>query len=96
MGAKNYRSAKNRMIAWNVFGILDLIVAVGCGFLSSPSPFQMLATENPNRLITVLPLVLVPVLAVPLSILLHIVSLKQLNEKTEKANIPANDIFVAA
>ncbi len=67
--------------AWNWFGLADLISAVTTGFLTSPSPLQRLAFDLPNRLITAFPLVLVPVLLVPLSILLHLASLKKLQQE---------------
>lgn len=92
--ATNRRSGKNSVIAWNVFGILDLVVAVACGFLTSPSPLQSLAMQNPNRLVTAFPLVLVPVFAVPLSILLHIASLKRLKTRTQTADVRGNESFV--
>ena len=60
---------------WNAFGIADLAVAVGTGFMSSPSSLQVAAFELPNQMITDFPLALVPVFAVPLSILLHLASL---------------------
>ena len=63
---------------WNLFGIADLIVAVSTGFLTSPSPLQLFAFDNPNELPTVFPLVLVPVYLVPLSIVLHLASLTKL------------------
>jgi hypothetical protein len=63
---------------WNLFDIADLIVAVTTGFLTSPSPLQLFAFDNPNELPTVFPLVLVPVYLVPLSILLHLASLTKL------------------
>ena len=63
---------------WNVLGILDLVVAVTTGFLTSPSPIQMLALETPNVLISAFPLVMIPVFAVPVSILLHLASLTKL------------------
>jgi hypothetical protein len=75
---KGYRWSCVAAASWNVFGILDLAVAVGTGFLSSPGPFQALALESPNRLITAFPLVLVPLVAVPLSVLLHLAALKRL------------------
>ncbi|MGH9257087.1 MAG: TolC family protein [Vicinamibacterales bacterium] len=62
---------------WNVAGIADLVIAVGTGFLSSPGPLQMLALDNPNYLVTAFPFVLVPLFAVPLSILLHLAALKR-------------------
>jgi hypothetical protein len=64
--------------AWNFFGIADLVVAVTTGFLSSPSPLQMLSFDAPNQLITAFPLVMIPVFLVPLSILLHLASLRKL------------------
>ncbi|HEU0017126.1 MAG TPA: hypothetical protein VFQ31_02025, partial [Methyloceanibacter sp.] len=44
--------AKNgdMVAAWNVFGILDLVVAVATGFATSPSPFQFAEFEQPNVL----------------------------------------------
>ena len=74
------------MLSWNIAGILDLVVAVATGFLSSPGPFQALALENPNILITAFPLVLVPVFAVPLSILLHLATLKRLKAVLGRAS----------
>ena len=56
---------------WNAFGIADLVVAVTTGFLSSPGVTQLLALDAPNRLITAYPLALVPLYAVPVSLILH-------------------------
>ena len=66
--------------AWNLLGIADLVVAVTTGFLSSPSPFQMLAFDRPNELISAFPLAMIPVFLVPLSILLHFASLHKLRQ----------------
>jgi hypothetical protein len=57
---------------------VDLVVAVTTGFLSSPSPIQKFAFDNPNTLITAFPLVMIPVFLVPLAILLHLASLTEL------------------
>jgi hypothetical protein len=66
--------------AWNVFGLLDLVVAVTTGFLTSPSPLQMLSLAAPNELITGFPLVMIPVFAVPVAVLLHLASLLKLRQ----------------
>lgn len=66
--------------AWNLFGLVDLIVAVTLGLLTSPSPLQMLSFEAPNELISAFPLVMIPVFLVPLSILLHLASLEKLRQ----------------
>jgi hypothetical protein len=65
-------------LAWNVAGISDLVVAVALGALTSPSPFHPVALGHPNPLISRLPFVLIPVFAVPLSILLHLLALRGL------------------
>lgn len=81
--ARNPNSAAGLVRAWNWFGIVDLIVAVGTGFLTSPSPLQMLSFDAPNDLISAFPLVMVPVFLVPLSILLHLASLKKLRRAND-------------
>ncbi len=63
---------------WNLLGLTDLVVAVGTGFLSSPSPIQLFSFAAPNVLIGAYPLVMIPVYAVPLSIVLHAASLTKL------------------
>lgn len=68
--------------AWNVFGILDLVVAVTTGFVTAPSLFQPIEVQPNSDLMTVLPMVLIPVYLVPLSILLHIASLAKLHRAT--------------
>lgn len=65
---------------WNLFGLVDLIVAVTLGLLTSPSPLQRLSLDAPNELISAFPLVMVPVFLVPLSVLLHLASLKKLRQ----------------
>jgi hypothetical protein len=69
---------------WNAFGIGDLVVAVATGFLSSPSALQVTSFDLPNTMIADFPLALVPVFAVPLSILLHFASLAKV--RSEQGN----------
>lgn len=71
---------------WNWLGIADLVVAVTTGFLTSPSPIQLLALDSPNRLISAFPLVTIPVFLVPMSILFHFASLKKLREEESAAS----------
>jgi hypothetical protein len=84
--ARGVRGRETLVRAWNVFGLLDLVVAIGTGFLTAPSPFQMLSFEAPNELITAFPLVMVPVFAVPLSMLLRAASLIKLGRVAVVAN----------
>ena len=65
-------------ILWNVLGIADLVVAVTMGVTTTPGPLHLFALDNPNVAIIMLPLVLVPIIAVPFSILLHLIGLHRL------------------
>ena len=75
---QGYAWSQRAAIFWNVAGVVDLAVAIGTGFLSSPGPLHVLAADNPNHLITAFPLALVPLFAVPLSVVLHLAALKRL------------------
>jgi hypothetical protein len=76
--AQRKTSGRTLAIIWNWVGIIDLFVAVTCGFLSSPGPFQLLAHDAPNTLIGAFPLVLIPTIAVPFSLILHGIGLRRL------------------
>jgi hypothetical protein len=69
--------ARNRAagVAWNILGLLDLANAITLGFLTGA--------------ISGYPLVLIPAFVVPLSILLHSVSLRQLRRLARSAADPA-------
>jgi hypothetical protein len=70
-------------VRWNLAGIADLVVAVTLGALTSPTPLWPEALGQANPLISRLPLVLIPVFAVPLSALLHAVALRRLAPVSE-------------
>jgi len=70
--------ARKSAIWWNVIGIADLVIAVTMGVTTTPGPFHLFALDNPNYAIIMMPLVLVPVIAVPFSILLHFIGLHRL------------------
>lgn len=78
--ARNPKRSARRARLWNLLGIADLVIAVTLGFLTSPSPLQMFAFDRPSGLIAMFPLSLIPVFAVPLSILLHFASLQKLRQ----------------
>jgi hypothetical protein len=84
--ARRARGSAGLVRAWNLLGISDLVVAVTIGFLTSPSRFQLLSFERPNELIGAFPLVLIPVFAVPLSVLLHLASLYKLRTEVGDRN----------
>jgi hypothetical protein len=87
--ARSPEGASRSVRFWNLLGITDLVVAVGLGFVTSPSPFQLAAFDHPNQLIGMFPLVLIPVFAVPLSILLHLASLQKLRQDQAQRYKPA-------
>jgi hypothetical protein len=84
-----YKSKCDSLVTlWNYFGLVDLAVALATGFLSAPSRFQIFSLDAPNLMIGSFPLVMIPIYAVPLSILLHLVSLtKQRQSYTSRLAI---------
>jgi hypothetical protein len=81
------RNAGNDQLVtlWNWFGISDLLVALATGFLSAPSRFQMFSLDAPDFLIGSFPLVMIPIFAVPLSIVLHLASLTKMSPALRSA-----------
>jgi hypothetical protein len=70
------RGSGRRLAVWfNVFGLVDLINAVTLGVLFGLGVF---AVEPAPQALAFLPLALVPTLAVPVAITLHVVSLRRL------------------
>jgi hypothetical protein len=69
---------RRRAIIFNLFGMADLVVAVGLGIMTSPGPAQVLYTTPTSELATRFPLALVPTFLVPLAFVLHVISLWQL------------------
>jgi hypothetical protein len=69
-------AASKSFVSWNLLGILDLVVAVGMGGLTSMLPSHVTGgvTMGP---ITQLPLALVPGFLVPLFVMLHLTALIQ-------------------
>jgi hypothetical protein len=61
-------------VLFNVLGILDLIVAGSIGFLL----FRVVEVTPSTAPLFMLPLALIPTVAVPLALVLHIVSLRRL------------------
>ena len=79
--------------AWNIFGLIDLAIAVSAGFITAPSP--LFTYEPANTLISIFPLVLIPTFLVPISVLLHFASLAKLR-KTERAKRDADNMALAS
>ena len=82
-GAENGRRAA---MAWNIFGLLDFAVAITMGTLSNPGPLQILGLDIPASFAGTFPTVLIPVFAVPSSILLHALSIRQLRRIARRSD----------
>jgi hypothetical protein len=76
--ASRNSNAVRGAVAWNIFGLVDFTVAVGIGLVTAPGPFQLIKPSVPNTGLGLYPTVLIPAFAVPSSILLHVLSLRQL------------------
>ena len=74
-------------IAWNIFGLLDFTIAVGIGLITAPGPFQLIKPSIPNTGLGLYPNVLIPAFAVPSSILLHVLSLRQLRRASRRGHM---------
>jgi hypothetical protein len=68
-------------IAWNIFGLADLAVAITLGLITSPGSFQLIVPNVQSIGAGAYPNVLTPAFVVPSSILLHALSLRQLRRR---------------
>ena len=82
-GAAGGRAAAT---AWNVFGLVDFAIAIGIGVLSAPGPLQLIVPDRSNVQLGSFPTVMIPAFAVPSSILLHALSLRQLRRLAHRAS----------
>ena len=81
---------RRRAVIFNLFGMADLVVAVGLGVVTSPGPAQAFHTTPTSEMVTRFPLALVPSFLVPLAFMLHVVSLWQLLGGTWRARPAAS------
>lgn len=78
--ARGRPGARGLAIAWNIFGLLDLVVAVGMG-TGRLAPYLMPSLGShvpPAAAMGAFPMILVPTFAVPLAIMLHLLALSRL------------------
>jgi hypothetical protein len=69
-------------IAWNILGLADFAVAITLGFITSPGRFQLIVPDVLSIGAGAYPGVLTPAFVVPSSILLHVLSLRQLHRRS--------------
>jgi hypothetical protein len=83
-------TGRSHALAWNVFGMLDLVVAVGLGVTTSAGAAQIFTTSPSSELLSGFPLVLFPAFLVPVSFLTHVLSLRfLLREPTRRTAVGA-------
>lgn len=79
VAARLARGDGERHAFWfNVGGLLDLVVALGIGLLAGAGTLSLIDASPTTEAIADLPLVLVPVVAVPIAISLHLTAFRQL------------------
>ncbi|MGX8011647.1 MFS transporter [Mesorhizobium sp. ORM8.1] len=73
-------TARGRRAAtfWNILGLADFAVAITMGMITSPGPWQLIVPDVQSIGAGEYPGVLTPAFVVPSSILLHLLSLRQL------------------
>ena len=81
-------AARRLAILWNMLGLVDFAIAVGIGILSAPGPLQVIVPDPPNAELGSFPTVMIPAFAVPSSILLHALSLRQLRRAIRREARP--------
>lgn len=74
------KPVRTAFIAWNVFGLVDLISAITMGALYSEGSFGILRTGVSTALMTTFPVNIIPTFFVPLFILLHLLALARTGE----------------
>lgn len=74
-------------ILWNAFGLADFAVAIALGMIMSPGPFQLIIPDGPSMAVDTFPNVLTPAFVVPSSILLHVLSLRQLYRRRQAKTV---------
>jgi hypothetical protein len=74
--------ARKAAVAWNVFGLLDFAIAVSIALMIAPGPLQVIVPSIPNATSGIYPTAMIPAFAVPSSILLHVLSLRQLRRRS--------------
>ncbi len=76
-GFNKQKLTKSTLLLWNFFCLALLINIVANAFLSTPSPVQKFAFDQPNIAILHFPFVWLPTFIVPIVLLAHLVSIRK-------------------
>lgn len=74
------KAVRGYFVAWNIFGLVDLVSAITMGVLYSDGPLGLLRTGVSTALMTTFPVNLIPTFFVPLFIMLHALALSRRGE----------------
>lgn len=80
-GFKRKVLSRNMILVWNVVGFFLLIFVLTLAILSSPFPLQKLAFDQPNVGLLRFPFSWLPTFIVPVVLLGHLISIRQLIRK---------------
>lgn len=81
------REARWVILAWNAFGLADLIDAIGLGVVSSPGPLHLIGAGPGAAIMTTLPWLLIPGFMVPLLALTHLAVFYRLRRPRPSARV---------
>jgi hypothetical protein len=79
--ATSTAQGRRAAIIWNIFGLVDFVVAITLGMITSPGPLRLIVSSVSSIGAGTYPSVLTPAFVVPSSILLHALSLRQLHRR---------------
>ncbi len=82
--ATSVRGSRALALVWNAVGLLDIVHTLLFAAASAPGPQRLFFEEPANRIPAVFPFVYLPGFIVPLTVLLHLLSLRQLRAPTPK------------
>ncbi len=85
-GYKTKQLGRNIILIWNFICLGLLINIVANAILSAPFPFQKFAFDQPNIAVLYFPFIWLPCCVVPLVLLSHLVSIRQLMDAGRKKN----------
>ena len=69
------------LAVWNVLGLLDLVMAVSLGILTSRSSLGILAGTTTSAAVVAFPLSLIPTFLVPVDLILHLITLSRVRRQ---------------
>ncbi len=75
---KKKEYSRRLAIIWNIIGIADLVIALSVGFLGFPRPARFVPLNPSTEPLSLFPLAVITLFAVPLAILMHSFSLRVL------------------